>query len=129
MSDNKEAVSAVNPSDTGRFTVDYILGKLEELMASQQVALAAISELGKLKSAGPGDLGTEGQAIAIGDVVKARETTNQRLITLYEKMYDDLTARQASLQQVAVKALEKAADDEEKISALSDALDTIRHLG
>ena len=129
MSDNKEAVSAVNPSDTGRFTVDYILGKLEELMASQQVALAAISELGKLKSAGPGDLGTEGQAIAIGDVVKARETTNQRLIAFYEKMYDDLTAKQTSLKEIAMKALENASDNEDKCRVLSEALDTIRHLG
>ena len=129
MSENKEISSTANPSNTGRFTIEYILGKLEDLSASQAVALAAISEIGKMKSGGPGDIGTEGQARAIGDVVKARETTNQRLIALYEKMYDDLTARQASLQQAAVKALEKAADDEEKISALSDALDTIRHLG
>ena len=129
MSEHKEAISTVNPSDTGRFTIDYILGKLEEISSSQALAMAAISELGKIKSGGPGDLGTEGQARAIGDVVKARETPNQRLITLYEKMYDDLTAEQTSLQQMAMKALEKAADDEEKISAPSDALDTIRHLG
>ncbi|MBR2047799.1 MAG: hypothetical protein IJ960_04300 [Oscillospiraceae bacterium] len=129
MSEHKEAISTVNPSDTGRFTIDYILGKLEELSSSQALAMAAISELGKIKSGGPGDLGTEGQAIAIGDVVKARETTNQRLIAFYEKMYDDLTAKQPSVKEIALRALEKASDNEDKCRVLSEALDTIRHLG
>ena len=129
MSDNKEVVSTVNGSETGRLTIEYILERIEAIYANQSLAQNAIVELGKMKSGGPGDIGTEEQARAVGDVVKARETTNQRLIALYEKMYDDLTARQTSMQQMAMKALEKAADDRERIEALSEALDTIRHLG
>ena len=55
--------------------------------------------------------------------------TNQKLIALYEKMYDDLTSKQTTLKEMAMQALEKAADDEGKIAAISDALDAIRHLG
>ena len=73
-----------------------------------------------MKSGGPGDVGTQEQAKAVGEIIKAREATNQKLIALYEKMYDDLTSRQTSLKEMAMKALEIAADDEGKIAAISD---------
>ncbi len=111
-----------------KLTMDYILGKLEEISLGQAFLTDAISELGKMKSGGPGDVGTQEQAKAVGEIIKAREATNQKLIALYEKMYDDLTSKQTSLKEMAMKALERAADDEGKIAAFSDALDTIRHL-
>ena len=43
-----------------------------------------------MQVAGSGDIGTQGKASAIADVVKCRETTNQKLISLYEKMYDKI---------------------------------------
>lgn len=73
-----------------KLTMDYLLGKLEEISLGQAFLTDAISELGKMKSGGPGDVGTQEQAKAIGEIIKAREATNQRLIALYEKMYDDL---------------------------------------
>ena len=109
--------------------MDYLLGKLEEISLGQAFLTDAISELGKMKSGGPGDVGTQEQAKAVGEIIKAREATNQKLIALYEKMYDDLTSKQTSLKEMAMKALERAADDEGKIAAVSDVLDTIRHLG
>jgi len=85
-----------------KLTMGYVLGKIEEISANQSYVTAAISELGKMKSGGPGDIGTEEQAKAIGDIVKARETTNQRLIALYEKMYDDLKPEKPSSDKVAI---------------------------
>ena len=111
-----------------KLTMDYLLGKLEEISLGQAFLTDAISELGKMKSGGPGDVGTQEQAKAVGEIIKAREATNQKLIALYEKMYDDLTSRQTSLKEMAMKALEIAADDEGKIAAISDVLDAIRHL-
>ena len=73
-----------------KLTMDYLLGKLEEISLGQAFLTDAISELGKMKSGGPGDVGTQEQAKAIGEIIKAREATNQKLIALYEKMYDDL---------------------------------------
>lgn len=111
-----------------KLTMDYLLGKLEEISLGQAFLTDAISELGKMKSGGPGDVGTQEQAKAVGEIIKAREATNQKLIALYEKMYDDLTSRQTSLKEMAMKALERAADDEGKIAAISDVLDAVRHL-
>ena len=73
-----------------KLTMDYLLGKLEEISLGQAFLADAISELGKMKSGGPSDVGTQEQAKAIGEIIKAREATNQKLIALYEKMYDDL---------------------------------------
>ena len=112
-----------------KLTMDYLLGKIEEISLGQSFVTDAISELGKMKSGGPGDVGTQEQAKAVGEIIKAREMTNQKLIALYEKMYDDLTSKQTTLKEMAMQALEKAADDEGKIVAISDALDAIRHLG
>ncbi len=111
-----------------KLTMDYILSKLEEISLGQAFLTDAISELAKMRSAGPGDVGTQEQAKAVGEIIKAREATNQKLIALYEKMYDNLTSKQTSLKEMAMKALERAADDEGKIAAISDVLDTIRHL-
>ncbi len=129
-----EAMANLLDSTTGKrssekLTMDYLLGKLEEISLGQAFLTDAISELGKMKSGGPGDVGTQEQAKAVGEIIKAREATNQKLIALYEKMYDDLTSKQTSLKEMAMKALERAADDEGKIAAISDVLDTIRHLG
>ncbi len=77
-------------NSSAKLSVDYLLKKIEEISLEKSILLDAISEIGKLKSIGPGDVGTQEQAKAIGEIIKARETTNQRLIALYEKMYDDL---------------------------------------
>ena len=83
-------LSATSEKPAEKLTMNYVLGKLEEISMGQAYVTEAITELGKIKSGGPGDVGTQEQAKAISEVVKARETTNQRLIALYEKMYDDL---------------------------------------
>ncbi len=38
----------------------------------------------------PGNILGQAKAQAFGDIVRCRETTNQQLLKLYEKMYDDL---------------------------------------
>ena len=122
-------LNSIAEQHSEKLTIDYILGKLEEISVGQAFATDAILELGKMKSGGPGDVGTQEQAKAVGEIIKAREATNQKLIALYEKMYDDLTSKQTSLKKMAMKVLERAADDEGKLAAVSDLLDTIRHLG
>ena len=97
MSENKN-VNANIPKEVTKakntvqnpMTMEYVLGKIEEIANNQSIFSAAIEEIGKIRSGGPGDVGTQEQTKAIADVIKARETTNQRLIAFYEKMYDDL---------------------------------------
>lgn len=138
MSENKKVntTQATKPQPniqknqiSDKLTVDYILGKLEEIITGQAFLTDAVANLGQMKSGGPGDVGTQEQAKAVGEIVKAREATNQKLIALYEKMYDDLTSKETSLKEMAVKALDKAADSENKIALITDALDAIRHIG
>ena len=42
----------------------------------------------------PGDIAGQARAQAVADICRCRETTNQQLIRLYEKMYDDMMTMQ-----------------------------------
>ena len=78
-------------------SISYVLEKMEEIANDQAYILASIEAISQIKSTGPGDVGTQEQTKAIGDIVKARETTNQRLIAFYEKLYDDLKPKTTSV--------------------------------
>ena len=90
MSENINNETIITTSQTSNYTIDYILKKLEEIANNEAYITAALETLGKMKSKCPEDDGTFGQAHAIEAVVEAREATNQKLIALYGKMYDDL---------------------------------------
>ena len=87
------------PEKPSKFTVDYILSMLENIAKDQAHLTAALGKLSKLESKGPGDVGTADLADAIAHVVDSREETNRKLITFYEKMYDDLKAMQPMNEQ------------------------------
>ncbi len=70
-------------------SMNYILEQIEKIAAQTAYLNDAIAELGELEANDPGDIGSQGKAQAIADVVRCRETTNQQLLKLYEKMYDD----------------------------------------
>lgn len=78
------------PKRKKNYTTDYILEQIEEIAKNQEHLDAALQKLTFMESKGPGDVGTQGQAEAISKIVEAREITNQKLIALYEKMYEDL---------------------------------------
>ena len=136
MSENKnvivEATAKTPIEEPQKLTINYVLEQIEKIQNQTDhigMALAALGNMvPKTNSTTPDVAGAE-QAEAIAEVVESREATNQKLIALYGKMYDDLTSKQTSLKEMAMKALERAADDEGKIAAISDVLDTIRHLG
>ena len=94
MSNNTENM-AVETKSTERLTMDYILGQIEKIATEAEYLHNAISELSKTNSGGPGDVGTQEKAHALGEIVTSRERTNQRLLSLYEKMYDDLKSQSA----------------------------------
>lgn len=109
-------------------TMEYVLGKIEEISANQEYLMTAITELGKLKSGGPGDVGTQEQGKAFGEIIKAREATNQRLIALYEKMYDDLKPKQSAeserllMLQTVIESLSEGITPMESSQALQNIL-------
>lgn len=72
-------------------TMDYVLSKIEAIRmdtAHLHEAIAALQDTPA--AAGPGDIAGQEKAKALGDIVRCREATNQQLLKLYEKMYDDL---------------------------------------
>ena len=92
MSNNTENM-AVETKSTEKLTMNYVLGQIEKIATETEYLHNAISELSKTNSGGPGDVGTQEKAHALGEIVTSREHTNQRLLSLYEKMYDDLKSQ------------------------------------
>ena len=56
-----------------------------------QLAQMGIGDSGEAGS--PGNILDQARATALRDVIRGRESTNQQLLRLYEKMYDDLFSR------------------------------------
>ena len=73
-----------------KYTLEYALEQVEMIARDNEYILQALDTLKTVASVGPGDIGAEEKSKAIGNTVKARETTNQQLINFYEKMVDDL---------------------------------------
>ena len=87
MEDNKMS------NNTEKLTMDYVLGQIEKIATETEYLHNAISELSKTISNGPGDIGAQARAQAFEEIVRNHETTNQKLLSLYEKMYDDLKSQ------------------------------------
>ena len=71
-------------------TVREILKRIDDISTDGAFLTSAISELANVKISGVGDIGAQEKARAFGEMVKAREETNRRLIDFYEKIYQDV---------------------------------------
>ena len=137
MSENKNItitnkVENTAPAETKstRLTMDYCLEQIENIRVQTEYLNTVIEELSKVKAAGPGDTCGQERAKALGDVVRCRETTNQRLIAFYEKMYDDLKPS-ATLKERALEVMANTLHGDlsaEALEQISYILDDIRHL-
>ena len=119
-----------------KYTLDYVLMQIERIAGDTghlEQVLADLAALEPKVSDTPGVTDTAGQAKAqaLKEVVQSREATNRQILALYEKMYDDLKAKAETLQDKALALVGRAMEcpSLEEKSALSDLLDTIRHLG
>ena len=73
-------------------SIDYVLAQIEKIVDNTAYITEALNSLKDVRVGGPGDIGAEGKARGIADVVKCRETTNQQLLAFYTKAFNDLTA-------------------------------------
>ena len=85
----------INEKTAPKFTMNYVLTQIENIAAQTTYLNETVSELSKMSVSAPAayappDVTGAAKAKALGDVVRCRETTNQQLLALYEKMYDDL---------------------------------------
>ena len=85
-----------NTSIFGEMTVADILNRINNII-NQTSYIGEVAEA--LKAMGDGDSGDmyspgnvmgQAKAEALGAIVTSRETTNQQILRLYEKMYDDM---------------------------------------
>ena len=94
--DKTEETHMSNTSIFGEMTVADILNRINNII-NQTSYIGEVAEA--LKAMGDGDSGDmyspgnvmgQAKAEALGAIVTSRETTNQQILRLYEKMYDDM---------------------------------------
>ena len=80
----------------GEMTVADILTRINNIVNQTGYITSAFESLVQMGDGDSGDCGAPGnimgkaKAEAVADVVRAREATNQQILRLYEKMYDDM---------------------------------------
>ena len=104
-------------------TMGYVLAKIDEIAKTTDYVHETIKEIGSANS-------EPMKVQSLADVVGYRETTNQQLLRLYEKMYDDLMCpRSGDIRERALGVLKEAVgSDEDTINAIRNAMDTIMHM-
>lgn len=117
------------------YSIEYMLSqiaKIQEQTEYLNIALEKLSQMGDGESCAPGSPGNiqgQAKAQAIADIVRCRETTNQKMLSLYEKMYDDLKPDNGNKKLDVLERLAQiAANTDEFASEKSDMLDTIRQI-
>ena len=85
-----------NTNIFGEMTVADILTRINNIVNQTGYITSAFESLVQMGDGDSGNCGAPGnimgkaKADAVADVVRARETTNQQILRLYEKMYDDM---------------------------------------
>lgn len=114
-----------------KYTTNYALEQIEKIASQTEYLYNVISELGKISSKGAGDIGAQSRAEALSIVIKCRETTNQKLIAFYEKMYDDLKPVSASKKQaleIVSGFIANGNTDPSSLTSISNLLNNISRL-
>jgi hypothetical protein len=76
--------------------MNYVLEQIEKIAAQTEYLTRAFDAVTRIDDGENPECGSPGndtgaaKAQAIGEMAKSREATNQRLLQIYEKMYDDL---------------------------------------
>ena len=96
MSENTTTIENAQETKSIEITVEYALAQIEKILADTQHIQEALYALRDVQSKGPGDVGAQGTAMSIANVVKYREETNQQLLAFYQEMYNELKTEKAN---------------------------------
>lgn len=83
------------------YSIPYLLRQIAAIQAETAYVREAIGRLAAMPDGdsgapgSPGNIQGQAKAEALAGIVKCREATNQQLLSLYEKMYEDLRRGQA----------------------------------
>lgn len=124
-----------NEMEECTYSIEYILSQIAKIQEQTEYLNTAIEKLSLMGDGESGDPGSPGniqgqaKAQAIGDIVRCRETTNQKMLSLYEKMYDDLRPENSNRKlDVLEKLAQIAANTDDFACEKSEMLDSIRQI-
>ncbi len=112
MSDHitDQTVEAIETAAAPQYTVEYILLQMAEIQIQTICLNEVLTQLSAMSDGDSGDGGSPGniqgqaKAQALGDIVRCRETTNQQVLTMYEKMLDRLLAEEKMTKMIGQMA-------------------------
>lgn len=126
-----------NSVTENKYSMEYCLSQIEYIAHQTEHINQVIAELRQLSN----NSSCGEKALALGNVIECRETTNQQLLKFYDKMYDDLkvpantdvVSHKAHLQEQLLKIMENTLENndysaKEVTDMFNGALDAIRHL-
>ena len=107
MSENEEMINLQEETvvEAKNYNIDYVLQQIEKIASQTDYLNEAITQLSKVNSGVPGDIGAQGVSNSLSQIIMCRETTNQRLIAFYEKMYDDLKPNNNTTKEQALNVV------------------------
>ncbi len=79
------------------YSIPYILKQIAAIQADTAYLKEAVSKRAAMSDGDSGECGSPGniqgqaKAEALGNIVKSRETTNQQILHIYERMYEKLS--------------------------------------
>ena len=134
MNENINNIDKAN-EPASLFTMDYCLSQIAKVQTDSTYLKDYFAELSKVSECN-NEFVVQERMKALVDAVRCRETTNQRMLEFYNKMYDDL--RPATMQdKVAVvknafesisNSIANNCESEDVFAALSDIADKIKDL-
>lgn len=102
-----------------KYSIEYIIEQIAKIQEQTDYLHQTIEKLSAMDNGDSGEAGSPGnilgqaKAQALGDIVRCRETTNQQMLKLYEKMYDDLTPNSNNIKIAAFEKLAQIVADTE----------------
>ena len=102
------------------------LEELEAIRKDSEYILKAVESINAITVNGPGDIGAQGKANALAQMVKCREETNRRLIDFYTKAIEAQTNVKDTFALDVISVLtDSDAINEDNVS---DVLETLRYI-
>jgi len=88
-----EVVKNETVKDEAEFSIGYMLAQMEKIRADNKNIINAIHMVDNIVTHAPSlnacDYASQAKAEAIGSIITTREATNMKLLSMYEKMYED----------------------------------------
>jgi hypothetical protein len=119
-------------------SMKYVMSRIDMIIRDNQHiknALTAIDTM-QINESPNGGVGDAARAEAIQNTVQSRETTNQKILEILEKMYDDLKPHRPDIKETMLQGIIEATAGagpftEERINLIekfSELLDNLRHV-